>query len=56
MKAKDVAKLTKEEATKKLGELHLGLLEMEKNSTKKKSVKKSIARVMTHLHRMENKK
>ncbi len=56
MKARDVAKLTKEEATKKLGELHLGRLEVEKNSTMKKSGKKSIARVMTHLHRMENKK
>jgi len=53
MKAKDVSKLTKEEAIKKLGELQLTLLELEKNSTKKRSVKKSIARMKTHLHKLE---
>lgn len=55
MKAKDVSKLTKEEAVKKLGELQLSLLELEKNSTKKRSVKKSIARMKTHLHKMDKK-
>jgi|GEM_PF-3304928 ribosomal protein L29 len=55
MKAKDISKLTKEEATKKLGELHMSLLELEKNSTKKRSVKKSIARLKTHLHKIEKK-
>lgn len=56
LKAKDIAKLTKEEALKKREEMVKSLLELEALSPKKKAVKKSIARLNTYLHMIELKK
>lgn len=53
MKAKDVSKLTKEEALKKLGELSKSLLELEPTSQKRKSIRKAIARLNTYLAALE---
>jgi len=55
LKAKDIAKLTKEEAQKKLGEMERSLLELEQFSQKRKSVKKSIARLHTYIHSLAGK-
>lgn len=55
LKAKDIAKMTKEDALKSLTEVSKSLLELEPTSQKKKSVKKTIARLKTYIHGLESK-
>lgn len=55
MKAKDVSKLSKDEAVKKLDEIGRSMLELDGKSQKKKSLRKSIARLKTHIHGMNKK-
>jgi ribosomal protein L29 len=52
LKPKDIAKLSKEESLKKLEDLSKGMLEGDVAGQKKKSIKKSVARLKTHIHRL----
>ncbi|MBI5051519.1 hypothetical protein HZC08_02050 [Candidatus Micrarchaeota archaeon] len=53
LRNKDIQKLSKEDAQKKLDELERSLLELEKYTQKRNPIKKAIARLKTFLHALE---